>query len=66
MGREGGKMPSHFKEPRLVDLLRDPLTEVLMARDGVSRDAMMSLLTWVAARQAAAKPDARADEAGAR
>jgi len=41
-------MSRPFQEPRLIDLLRDPLMEIVMARDGVSRDAIMSLLAWAA------------------
>jgi hypothetical protein len=59
-------MARHFREPDLHDLLRDPLTEILMARDGISRDAMMSLLTWAAAQRTAGAPILPPGEAGAR
>src|SRR5882672_6890897 len=52
----GGNMPSNLEETDLAGLLRDPLTAVLMARDGISHDAMMSLLIWVAAQRADAAP----------
>jgi hypothetical protein len=58
-------MARHFREPDLDDLLRDPITEILMARDGISRDAMMSLLSWAAQRIASA-PILPPDEVGAR
>ena len=32
-------------EPRLEDLLADPLTETLMRRDGVSVDSLRQLIT---------------------
>jgi hypothetical protein len=41
-------MQTQFNEPGLADLLRDPLTEILMARDGITRDAMMDLLVLAA------------------
>lgn len=43
-------MAKNFTEPSLRDLLNDPLTEVLMARDGVSRAALLDLLRDVAKR----------------
>jgi hypothetical protein len=54
-------MLNRLEEPRLVDLLQDPLTGMVMARDGVNRDAMMSLLTWAAAQIAA---DGRGSQPG--
>lgn len=57
-------------EPNLTELLNDPLTWVLMARDGISREALSGLLKTVAARRdktfrhallgAAADPDSLA------
>jgi hypothetical protein len=58
IGKEG-YMLNRLKEPRLADLLQDPLTAVVMARDGVSRDAIMSLLRWAAAQIAADTRGAR-------
>ncbi len=57
-------MPKCFDEPRLTDLLQDLLIGMVMARDGVSRDAMMSLLTWAAAQIAADGRGSRPDPAG--
>ncbi len=45
-------MAKNFIEPTLSDLLDDPLTAVMMARDGVSRDALLELIETVAARLA--------------
>jgi hypothetical protein len=58
-------MLNRLKEPRLLDLLQDPVMKILMARDGVSRDSIMSLLTWAAAQKAAAVPALRQCKAGA-
>jgi hypothetical protein len=58
-------MAHHLNEPRLLDLLHDPVAETLMARDGVSRDAIMSLLAGAAVRRTIEEP-ALPDEAGAR
>lgn len=41
-------MPRLFREPSLADLLEDPLTSIIMARDGVNRDGLMALLSSVA------------------
>jgi len=57
-------MPERFQEPRLLDLLQDPTAEILMARDGVSRDAIMSLLTWIATRRTIAAPTSRGAAGG--
>ncbi len=58
-------MLNRLKEPRLLDLLQDPVMEILMARDGVSRDSLMSLLTWAAAQKAADAPASQQCKAGA-
>jgi len=42
-------MAQRFIEPSLRDLLDDPLTAIIMARDGVSRTALTELLATVAA-----------------
>ena len=57
-------MPERFQEPRLLDLLQDPTAEIMMARDGVSRDAIMSLLTWVATRRTVEAPTSRGAAGG--
>jgi hypothetical protein len=41
-------MPRLFREPSLADLLDDPLTSIVMARDGVNRDGLIALLNAVA------------------
>jgi len=46
-------MPTIFWEPTLRDLLDDPLTWVMMRRDGVSREALLSVIRTVAAKRAA-------------
>jgi len=58
-------MLNRLKEPRLLDLLQDPVMKILMARDGVTRDSIMSLLTWAAAQKAADAPALRQCKAGA-
>jgi hypothetical protein len=58
-------MAHHPNEPRLLDLLHDPVAETLMARDGVGRDAITSLLAWAAVRRTIEEP-ALPDEAAAR
>jgi hypothetical protein len=49
---KGWMMAKNFREPSLDDLLDDPLTAVIMARDGVSRTALLDLLERVAERLA--------------
>jgi len=39
-------------EPRIEELLDDPVMEALMARDGVDRDALITLITDVQQRLA--------------
>jgi hypothetical protein len=58
-------MAHHLNEPRLFDPLDDPVAETLMARDGFSRDAIMSLLAWAAVRRTIEEP-ALSDKAAAR
>ena len=36
-----------FSEPDLAELMRDPMTEAVMAADGVDRGALVALLTQV-------------------
>ena len=38
-------MPCNFEEPTLRELLEDPIIGLLMARDGVRRDALADLFT---------------------
>jgi hypothetical protein len=45
-------MRQRYEEPRLRDLLEDPLTGLMMARDGVSRAALESLIARIAAWRA--------------
>lgn len=40
------------REPSLADLLEDPLTSTIMARDGVRRDWLVALLRSVARSRA--------------
>lgn len=36
------------REPSLADLLEDPLTSIMMARDGVKHDWLIALLSSIA------------------
>jgi len=46
-------MKRMFREPTLSDLLDDPVTAIIMAHDGVTRDEIIGLLASVAARRRA-------------
>ena len=46
-------MSKFDREPSLADLLEDPLTSIIMARDGVKRDWLIALLNSVAKRRCA-------------
>ncbi len=37
------------QEPTVTDLMDDPLTAIVMASDGVSRELLINLLRWMAA-----------------
>lgn len=44
-------MPRFFPEVSLYDLLTDPLTSIIMARDGVTHDELTNLMRSVARRR---------------
>ncbi|MBL8805361.1 MAG: hypothetical protein JNN22_00840 [Rhodospirillales bacterium] len=35
---------AHAGEPRLADLIDDPVAQVMMRRDGVTRDGLLALM----------------------
>jgi hypothetical protein len=49
-------MRERCEEPHLRDLLEDPLTGIVMARDGVSRAELVRLMTRIAARRMSGSP----------
>lgn len=49
---------NNFREPRLQDLLGDPIIYILMKRDGVTLESLLALLSATAAAQVS--PDAHA------
>jgi hypothetical protein len=58
-------MLKNFREASLSELLDDPLTAIMMRRDGVTRDALTALIASVAERRAetdATEDGAYADE----
>jgi hypothetical protein len=46
---------NNFREPRLQDLLADPMIYILMKRDGVTLESLLALLAATAAQ---VSPDA--------
>ena len=49
----------NFREPSLRELFADPIIDLLMARDGVRREAVLNLLVRVAQKRAKTELEAQ-------